>query len=143
MAQMNFMNAVAHFNPELYHPGLVEEVLMWYFEIIHRIHKLIDSSIKDIGYKKWRDSASTLDPVDHDATSFLAEYRKECYYLKARAALEFYNPEIDDFQHFLHVHFDPKTSKDDVWANHVKYMQEKDIAHLLPKSPLLNDPDVI
>eukprot|EP01087_Luapelamoeba_hula_P021000 TRINITY_DN7266_c0_g1_i1.p1 TRINITY_DN7266_c0_g1~~TRINITY_DN7266_c0_g1_i1.p1 ORF type:complete len:464 (-),score=73.40 TRINITY_DN7266_c0_g1_i1:14-1405(-) len=85
--QMNFMGAVAKQRPDIFPPGLVSEIILWYNEIVHRLHAIVGADTH-AAFARWRDSRGVTDPVSRDAAHFLSENRIHGYYLKARLAVE-------------------------------------------------------
>jgi len=97
------MAAVAEKEKELYPEGLPEEIVLWYLEIVRRLHHVVPPETSE-AFVRWRDSRGAQvheeygskytdnllikDPVDKDAAIFLAENRAQGYYLKARLAIE-------------------------------------------------------
>jgi hypothetical protein len=110
-AQMNIMAATAKFKPELFPPGLVEEIVLWYYEIVLRLHYKVMSEEMHEAYKRWRDSRGVQDPVTTEAAEFLWNNRAQGYYLKARLAVEAFD-HAETFADFIDSHFgiDKRTS---------------------------------
>ncbi|KAH3755935.1 hypothetical protein Pelo_12255 [Pelomyxa schiedti] len=85
-SQLEFMHAIESTFP----PGFVYEIILWFWELVSRLHSTIPQSVID-GYKSWRDSRAALPPVQgQDAVEYLTNNRAAAYYVKSRLALEAY-----------------------------------------------------
>ena len=95
-------------NPDsIYHNGLVEECILWLYNLVKDIHHRIDDKGILEGYETWVLSHAREDPISISADHVFDLHKDYNSYLKCRLPLEMYD-EGKWLESFLRYHWNQK-----------------------------------